>query len=347
MITNIDLKTGLDERNFSFNKNEFLFYSNNPEPIKDDCLADNGKWLCREEVEGYGQIYTWHVNNMDKNITSTILIYNPNNFKIKVKAGVFGKTNKSGEYTDREAWHDYFTQNFSYEEEMEPNSYTNFFRRVNEIKPNNCFGVVSRLSITDLNGNPAKAVLFDLVYVDEAKSGNATMCAVAETEGSRSRGLGKGFYGVFNLPQLLVDNNAPCYALGNKDKFGTMPDRNDSFNGKDLVQIIDSSGQVTDNNLYGNYGVQMDVNLSMKNIGEAGNFAVFVGTCNEYPGCGCYPFICYNGIFYDTNGLVKAGEYVDILNIGYVEAGGERSIEFFTANTAGSCAPLVVGFRRI
>lgn len=54
MITNIDLKTGLDERNFSFNKNEFLFYSNNPEPIKDDCLADNGKWLCREEVEGYG-----------------------------------------------------------------------------------------------------------------------------------------------------------------------------------------------------------------------------------------------------------------------------------------------------
>jgi hypothetical protein len=62
----------------------WFFYSNNPESVYSDDLADNGRWLNRTTVWGSGHIYTWHSNQTGGTINNCILIYNPNTFDIKV-----------------------------------------------------------------------------------------------------------------------------------------------------------------------------------------------------------------------------------------------------------------------
>ena len=95
----------------------------------------------------------------------------------------------------------------------------------------------------------------------------------------------------------------------------------------------------------------MDINLAMKNDSNSdGRFRVFMGTSNNYDGCASFPFINYNGIFgvpYGGN-PVPCDNYADVLDLGVVKAGDElKDIRFFTAVTAGSCAPLVIGIRRV
>ena len=103
-----------DKISCDIDTNEFLFYSNNPETIYEKDLADNGKWLCRETVNGNGQVYTWHENGCSTAITSIILLHNPNPFSIKVTASNIGKSNLTQWQSDILGWQDYFTAGKTY-----------------------------------------------------------------------------------------------------------------------------------------------------------------------------------------------------------------------------------------
>ena len=341
------------ESKVSINKNEFLFYSNSPEKVYEKDLADNGKWLCREMVKGNGQVYTWHENGCSTAITSIILLHNPNNFSVNVTASNIGKSNLTNWQSDILGWQDYFTAGKTYTETIPAGGYTNFFSQVIPSGEGHVFGIVSRLSVTDTNGSPASVQLFDLVYADVNKSGNASSCADRDDESTlRRRGLGAGFYQQINFQPLEIANNDFMgFKLGSK---------NDFFNGEDLIQIADSSGTAVDNNLFGNYGVQLEVNMTVKNTGAGGNFAVFYGS----NGGACFPFVCYNGAFgKPTYGSYYGGigikdvdakapnggySYADILDLGWIEAGASLDkISFFTSLTAMGSSPLVLGIRRI
>lgn len=286
-------------------------------------------------------------------ITSTILIYNSNKFDVKISASNYGLTNRPNWQSDIIAWEDYFSTSSPVEKIIQKNGYDNIFSQsISAIgSGGNVFGIVSRLSVSDLNGNPASVVLFDLAYAVDSSS--ATECAEAEDYDTtlRYRGLGKGFYETFNLPILNIDDVNNMWGF----KFGSLTD---SFNGKDLIQMTDSSQKLSPNGLSGNFGVQMSVNMSIKNMGTAGNFAVFYGS-NGGP---CFPFVCYNGVFGKPTYSMNYGQigipnhekpnggyyYADILDLGWLESGGEiNNISFFTALTAMGAAPLVLGIRRL
>ena len=286
-------------------------------------------------------------------ITSTILIYNPNDFDVKISASNYGLTNRPNWQSDIIAWEDYFSSRSPIEKTVHANGYDNIFSQSIPAVGNggNVFGIVSRLSVSDLNGKPASVVLFDLAYAVDSSS--AIECAEAEDYDTtlRYRGLGKGFYETFNLPVLNIDETNDMWGF----KFGSLAD---SFNGKDLIQMTDSSQKLSPNRLSGNYGVQMSVNMSIKNMGTAGNFAIFYGS-NGGP---CFPFVCYNGIFGKPTYSVNYGQiglrnnekpnggysYADILDLGWIEPSDEPiNISFFTALTAMGAAPLVLGVRRL
>ena len=59
-----------NQNNCSVNRNrsECFFYSNNPEQIVEDSLADNGSWLAHELIKGNGHLYTWHQNTTQNSI---------------------------------------------------------------------------------------------------------------------------------------------------------------------------------------------------------------------------------------------------------------------------------------
>ena len=50
-----------------------------------------------------------------------------------------------------------------------------------------------------------------------------------------------------------------------KDKTTDTSNDGDSFDGKDLIQMTDSSGQIEITKLAGSYGVQMNINLKFTN----------------------------------------------------------------------------------
>lgn len=286
-------------------------------------------------------------------ITSTILIYNPNDFDVKISASNYGLTNRPNWQSDIIAWEDYFSISSPIEKTVPANGYDNIFSQSIPAVGNggNVFGIVSRLSVTDLNGKPASVVLFDLAYAVDSSS--ATECAEAEDYSTtlRYRGLGKGFYETFNLPVLEINNAITMkgFKFGKERQINEPENYGDSFNGADLIQMKDASNQLSPTKLAGNYGVQMAINMSIKNTGNPGNFAIFYGSNGGI----AYPFISYNGYFgkptySEQYGQILSPLYADILDLGWIEPSDEPiNISFFTALTAMGAAPLVLGIRRL
>lgn len=128
-------------------------------------------------------------------------MYNPNDFDIELNFTNIGTTIDANWVSDVYAWRDYLTAaNNPVKIIIPPYGYANIFSR--QIPAHCNFGVISRVSIADKQGNPAAVTFFDLAYVDEAKSGNATEVADAYVPGGKGgphRGVGAGFYETFTL----------------------------------------------------------------------------------------------------------------------------------------------------
>lgn len=330
------------------NTDEFLFYSNNPESVFYKDFADSGKYFCRETVKGNGQIYTWHRNEYEGTITSLILMYNPNDFDIELNFTNIGTTIDVNWVSDVYAWRDYLTAaNNPVKITLHPYEYANIFSR--QIPAHCNFGVISRVSIADKQGNPAAVTFFDLAYVDEAKSGNATEPAQASVTGAKSdphRGVGAGFYETFtlNLSMSSAEQDKAKVVSFGKDKTTDTSNDGDSFDGKDLIQMTDSSGQIKVKGLAGNYGVQMDVRLNFtNNTGSVGNFKVVMSSS----GGAIYPFVSLDGVFaYPGRRINTAKNLMEMIDLGTIENGKSVSVNFFTALTAVSTAPFIIGVIR-
>ena len=93
----------------------------------------------------------------------------------------------------------------------------------------------------------------------------------------------------------------------------------DSFDGKDLIQMTDSSGQIKIKGLAGNYGVQMDVRLKFtNNTGNTGNFKVVMSSSGGV----IYPFVSLDGVFaYPGKRIEKANKLMGMIDLGTIENG--------------------------
>lgn len=167
------------------NTNERFFFSNEPEEVHYAHLADSGKWLNRGTVDGTVQVYTWHHNRVEiegvgKNITSTLLIYNPNSFSVDITISNQGLTHMivpNNAFSDYEAWINYINSSTT-TINIPSGQYYNLFKR--QITFDYAYGIVAKLQIKRSGtSTSAGVVLFDLSYYDESKSGNATACAAA------------------------------------------------------------------------------------------------------------------------------------------------------------------------
>ncbi len=339
-----DVKEGGEDGITSYvNENEFLFYSNNPESIEPVHLTENKKWLCRETVKGNGQIYTWHRNECHEQIYSAIVVYNPNKIaRVKVSITNMGLTNQTDWPSDLTAWKDYLSIAQNIEKVIEADGYLSLFNRAVEADSN--FGIISRISFTYEDGTPAEVTIFDIAYINSINSGNAIEPADAYIDSkapksSPHRGKGKGFYETFDLSLIANED------IGNKVKMVSMGKDDDSFNGKDMIKIVDSSGQIKFDALAGHYGIQMNINLSVLNKGVAGNFKVVMGSI----GGSCIPFVSYNGEFGNpSNGKqIEASMLIDVLDLGYVGQNETVKVNFFTSLVALSSAPFIIGIYKL
>ena len=268
-------------------------------------------------------------------------MYNPTDKEIEINFTNIGTTIDPNWISDVYAWRDYLTAaNSPVKITLSPYEYANIFSR--QIPAYCNFGVISRVSITDKQGNPAAITFFDLAYVDETKSGNATEPAQASVTGNKAdphRGVGAGFYETFtsNLSMSSSEQDKAKVISFGKDKTTDTSNDGDSFDGKDLIQMTDSSGQIKIKGLAGNYGVQMDVRLKFtNNTGNTGNFKVVMSSS----GGEIYPFVSLNGVFaYPGRRIETAKVLMEMIDLGTIENGKSVSVNFFTALTAVSTAP--------
>ncbi|AFS77126.1 hypothetical protein Curi_c00440 [Gottschalkia acidurici 9a] len=310
--------------------NEYLFYSNSPETFDSSALADYGKWLFKGDVEGSGQVYTWHVNKTGRRITSCLLIYNPNSFEITVTSTNRGLTNNSGE-PDTEAWKSYFLGSRSESITIAPYGYGTLFQQ--SVANGRVFGIVARTNVTRRGSStPAKAVFYDLAY--DTNSGGANSYAIAQS--SHQRGVGNSFYTTFYFNELNITSSGPqAYSIGSGD---------DTFYGEDMVTIVDENR--VPNPLLGNFGQQLEVNLPIKNsTGSSGTFYVFLGS----RGGVCNPIVSLDGSVHYKN-WVGNEDYmraVDMINVGYLANGQATTVRFHTAVSGMSNTPYVIGVRKL
>lgn len=353
---------------------EGFFYCNNPEKVNLEDLADNGKYLTYNGVKSSGQLYTWHLNNTSKTISSVILVYNHNAFPIKVSFTNIGLTClPSG--NDKAAWESYYTGTNSETKEIPAQGYMSMLVQ-NNISQGYVFGKIARYSITNKNtGAAATAFFYDLAYNLSQNSGNAhafaaSDCPTDEDPGStkknsRRRGVGNGFYnyltiGTASKPVELTDSRSERAAtIGGVNAQSTVypvtGDIYDSFNGQDMAVITGGTGDKNNGSLknndsgylYGAYGMQMRVTMTVKNSStKAREIRIFLG-CN--PGLDTkFPvFARFDKKFYAINTPVTNGRLRDVITLGTVAAGATQTITFDTVNLAQSAAPFYIGARLI
>lgn len=155
----------------------FLIYSNSPEKVTSTELADDGKWLCREQVSGNGRIATWHTNGSGASFTNAILLYNPNNVAITVS---ISKLQQTTNYNDA-------AKSLSY---MEGIGTSKTFSNI----PAYGYQVLASMSISsganfgmimDVTNSSGKSIyIYDLAYT--SNSGGATAGAIRQ--GTKVRG---------------------------------------------------------------------------------------------------------------------------------------------------------------
>ena len=348
-----------DQCNCGANASESLFYCNNPEQIYEKHLADNGKYLTRNKVEGIGQIYTWHENKTSSAIHNTILAYNHNSFPITITCTNYGTTNHPYS-SDVLAWKNYFDGVGRKAITIPAYGYANLFM-IENIPRNNAFGVLSRYIIDapgiDPNNEPrATVTLFDLVYQDPAKSGNGQSIADNDGDDSRPRGAGVGFF-------MNIEVEFPYCVLGKEEGAligGTNATRDvtiqnppsnqvDTFYDHDLINVYDE-GEKAPYEIYGklrktfgNFGVEMQCKIDVVNTSDiAKHYHVFIGSAGGLS----YPIVSLNGeTLYQTEPLNEwtCREVIDV----YVPAHDGEQFSFLLAIPARSSAPYIIGVREV
>lgn len=306
----------------------YLFYSNNPESVYTSHLADNGKWLNKATVTGAGQVYTWHVNKTGSTIKSCLLIYNPNNYTIKVTSTNRGLTNGNG-ITDSNAWTSYF-QGSTTSITVAAKSYGNMF--LQSVPNNYNFGIVARTNVTNNStGAVASAIFHDIAYISNSGGANSFAAAVA---GSKRRGLAPNYYCTMNFATV-----SPTNANGIAYKIGT---QTDTFNGNDLAYVTDGSG-ATSGPLDGAYGEQIQVSIPIKNTtGTARSFRIYIGSNGGYS----FPLVNLSGTTAKYQ-WIPAFKYVDVIDSGVIANGSTVTVTFFTVVPAISSTPYVIGVRTL
>src|SRR5665647_1477321 len=243
----ITINTALSDQHGSFSsQGGFLFYSNNPESVKDRDLADNGCWLNRANPVGMGQVYVWHNNATGKTIESELYVLNPSESNdIIIKSNQYGLTNGVG-VNDVAAWDSFLESNqTSISVLVKPGQSVELFKQT--VTPNNNFGIVAAVNITDTKGNPAEAVFEDLVYYkDNLATGYAQLDGI--TNGCRGEGSSYQNKLTFD-PITMNGHNYFTYKISSG---------NDSLHGTDLVKITDY-GNSKETLLEGSYGVVMTI----------------------------------------------------------------------------------------
>lgn len=335
-----DNKSGCSvERNLSEN----FFYCNMPESVTLDGLADiisgrGGAWLAREYVTGSGQIYTWHKNVSGRTINSVLLLYNSNSTPVTVTFSNIGLTNGAG-YNDRAAWEDYYNgRNAPVTMTLQANDFKSVMLQ-SGIQNGNNFGKVARFKM-----NGTGLYFYDLAYA--SNSGTATDYAPHDESTSRPRGLGQGFYENMTVRLTLTDTAATqAFSLGGI--YAAEQDNRDSFMGKELIHITDSAtgSSNASYDLYGCYGVQMRINLTINNqCSSTKKVRIFMGSYDD--DTGGYAFCRFNKQFYKayTPLIIGPYEYVDVL---YDDAlpRGESTVTFDYVVPATASAPSIIGAR--
>jgi hypothetical protein len=307
----------------------FLFYSNNPEYVYYSDLADRGCWLNRAEVKGSGQVYTWHNNATGTEIKSYLSITNPHRTSIFIESSHYGLTNAL-HATDAKAWKNYFDSNqTAIKVEVKPGETVQLFKQ--SIDRYNNFGIVAALNITDINGNPATALLKDIAH---NYPGNHTYKYARSDGTSRNRGVGSSYQTTITFkPVALTGNNYFTFSLGSA---------NDSLNGEDLLEIKDGSNN-NEGLLAGNYGQIMTINIAIKNAYKADqNFGIFIGSIGGYS----YPFVRLE----ETSLVsfpVKPFRTYDMIQSGKIDLGSIKTVSFDLVIPALSSTPLIIGVHPI
>lgn len=330
-------------------------------------LADSGKYLTYNSVTGNGQLYTWHLNDSKKTISSVILIYNHNSFPIKVALTNIGLTDLASG-NDKAAWESYYNGTKSETVELPAGGYKTVLVQTG-IVHGHVFGKIARFNITNKNtGALTSAFFYDLAYYLSSNSGNAHAFAPSDDprdeissstkRNSRRRGTGKGFYNYLTVgttsSPIVLDNVTPERAatIGGVNAQDAVKGHLDSFGGSDMVIISGGTGRVGDtvsqNNdsgyLFGSYGMQMRVTMNIKNnTSQAREIKIFMG-CKSI----AVPiFARYNKVFYKPTSYVPAKSIRDVITLGKVAAGTTTSITFDTVNLAQSAAPFYIGARLV
>ncbi|MGI5921633.1 MAG: hypothetical protein ACOX6I_07840 [Syntrophomonadaceae bacterium] len=306
----------------------FLFYSNNPETVYNDHLADNGCWLNQGLVSGRGQIYVWHQNGTNKTINADLLVTNPNSTSIMVKSNQYGLTNGM-DVSDVRAWDTYLTSRQAGISIMvEPGQTVPLFNQA--VAPSYNYGIVAAVNITDINGNPAQAFLEDIAY--HQKISKVKFAGYDGTK--RCRGIGSSYQSIITFdPVKITDRNFYAYSIGARE---------DSLDGKDLVKIKDGSNN-KESLLEGNYGQVMTINLPIKNSYRSNqNFAVFIGSIGGYS----FPLVELN----KTSCIyvpVKPFSAYDMIQTGKINRGSTVTVSFTLVIPALSSTPLIIGVHPI
>lgn len=328
-----------DKKVASINTNEFFFYSNYPEQITINDTADKGYYLNKvENIKGYGQVYCWHQNVSKKTLNHCLLIYNPNNFQVKIDVPNCGLTAAYGEPPDSTAWKNYCVGPKGQGVTVPAGGYANMFLR--SISNNNVVGIVARFNITKTDGSaiPGTGVtIFEMAY--ETNSGGAQKPAPANhsDDATRTRGRGAGFYATMTAPTIrLTSSNGTqgvSFWIGSSD---------DNFNGTDC-SVITPVGGALSGRLPGAFGQQLKITIPIQNgYSQTRNFRVCIGS----RGGKCCPFVYFNNQVSTFTQLVEYDYYRDMLEV-EIPANSQANVEFTTVIPAATAAPYSICVRAV
>ncbi len=335
----ISKKTGLPFKLSSLNKggsvtpqSGFLFYSNNPESVYDRALADNGCWLNLAPVSGHGQVYVWHRNATSQTITAELCIINPSNSTdIIISTSNYALTNGIG-VSDVTSWDAYLGSNQpSIAMVIKPGQSVALFKQ--KVAPNSNFGIIAAVQVSYTTGVAAPAI-----FVDQAYSNYIAATKYAELDNGITgcRGVGSYYQNTLSFdPITMTSKNYSAYYIAAK---------NDSFDGKDLLKLIDyGSTHDKESLLEGNYGQMMKIVLPIKNRYKNNqNFAIFIGSTGGY----AFPFVRLQENSF-VSFPVKPWMAYDMIETGEMPLGSTETVSFTLVIPALSSTPLVIGVHPI
>lgn len=331
MATELNLKT---DGYCTTNTTRSLFYCNSPEQItlQDAQLADDGKYFTKGTVTGTGRIYTWHENQTGKTITSDILAHNPGTKTVTITITNRGLTN-AATYSDITAWKNYFAGSSEVHYTLAPGAYQSLAVLKQVVSTGRCFGAIANFTIKDSSGNDGSLLLCDYAYANAVNQSKATSLAKEPNPSSnRRRGVGNGIYTYMYAPSLEVTASGRKY-IGYK--YGVMESNESGFKGQDL-RMINGDGPGV---LLGDYGIQLDMRLTVKNsTGTTGNFRIALGSNGNH----FYPIINKDGVSYYRSSDSGSRMFSDVMEIDNLPNGATASVNFFTVIPAGCDAPAVV-----